>query len=103
MKKTTTISWILLAIAFASQKSPAGRKEISEIADGINHAVPTNRELEESIKWLIQNGIISEANKKFSLSDYGEKLVNNANSKTNIIFEIWKNLETEINEKLKDE
>ncbi|RKD87785.1 hypothetical protein BC643_3792 [Mangrovibacterium diazotrophicum] len=65
--------------------------------------MPTNRELEESIKWLIQNGIISEANKKFSLSDYGEKLVNNANSKTNIIFEIWKNLETEINEKLKDE
>lgn len=103
MKKTTTISWILLAIAFASQKFPAGRKEISEIADGINHAVPTNIELEESIKWLIKNGIVSETNKKFSLSDYGEKLINNASSKTNIMFEIWKNLETEINEKLKNE
>ncbi len=103
MKKTTTISWILLAIALASQKYPASRREVSEIADGINHAVPTNKELEESIKWLIQNKIVSEINKRFSLSDYGEKLINKANSKTNIIFEIWKNLETEINEKLEDE
>ena len=98
MNNTTTISWILLAIAFASQKFPAGKREISEIADGINHAIPTDKELHASIKWLLQYEIIIETNRKFSLSKYGERLIDKAKSEENTIWKTWNNLETHISE-----
>ena len=59
--------------------------------------------MEESINWLMQNRIVLETNNKFSLTEYGEKLIKKANSKTNVILEIRKNLEMEINEKLMNE
>jgi hypothetical protein len=54
MKEEQVISWIFLAIAIASQNEPTDYKSISMVADGINHAVPTQKELKNSITWLIK-------------------------------------------------
>jgi len=45
MDENTTISWILLSTALASEQQPANFESITQIADGINHAVPTHNEL----------------------------------------------------------
>ena len=51
-------SWILLSVAFASKSKPANIKEISGIADGINHAIPNHKELHDSLTWLINKEIV---------------------------------------------
>jgi hypothetical protein len=44
-------------------ESPSGLDEVIGTADGINHAIPTRRELQESLGWLIENGLIHKADK----------------------------------------
>ena len=58
MKESKTISWIFLVTVMASQVEPAKFSDISQIADGINHAVPTHKELQSSIGWLVDNNLI---------------------------------------------
>jgi hypothetical protein len=41
-----------LAISLCSLTEPVDFKSISQIADGINHAVPTENEMQSSISWL---------------------------------------------------
>ena len=66
MKESKTISWIFLATVMASQVEPANFSDISQIADGINHAVPTHKELQSSIAWLVGNNLLlKQANKYF--------------------------------------
>jgi hypothetical protein len=69
--QATTIAWIFLAVGLASQKSAADRSAISQLADGINHAVPTHEEMETSLSFLTTAGLISVQNGKFSLSITG--------------------------------
>ena len=54
MTNEQTISLIFLAVALASQVTPTDFQGISLIADGINHAVPSHREMQSSISWLIK-------------------------------------------------
>ena len=49
-----TISWIFLSTVLASQKEPADYSSISSIADGINHSVPTDKEMQSSLSWLTE-------------------------------------------------
>ena len=64
MKDSQVISWIFLAIAMASQKGASDIKGISIIADGINHAVPTQKELQMSIRFLTDKKLILQEGKK---------------------------------------
>ena len=93
MSDTETISWIFLAIAFASQKEPTDFKGISMVADGINHAVPTQKEMQTSIKWLLNYNLIVNSGKKYSLSEKGLEHFDNSRKGTDKTLEIWKNLE----------
>ena len=93
MRETETISWIFLATAFASQKEPTDFNGISMIADGINHAVPTQKEMQTSIKWLLNNKLIVKSGKKYSLSDKGLELVNNSQLNETGTLNMWKNLD----------
>ncbi|MDM8162208.1 hypothetical protein QUH73_20510 [Labilibaculum sp. K2S] len=93
MSDTETISWIFLAIAFASEKEPSDFNGITKIADGINHAVPTQKEMQSSIKWLLNNDLIVKIGKKYSLTDNGIELVNNSRLNETGILNMWKNLE----------
>lgn len=93
MTKNQTLSWIFLATVMASQKKPADIKAISQIADGINHAVPTEKEMKTSLAWLEENEWIEKKNTSYQLTKKGMINYNFASLKTNIIMNIWKNLE----------
>ena len=96
MTEKRIISWIFLAIALASQKETVDLKGISMIADGINHAVPTEKEMRLSISWLLNNRLIEKIGAKYQLTKNGMIMYNFASLKTNILFEIWRNLERQI-------
>jgi hypothetical protein len=96
MKESRIISWILLAIALVSQKQSADLKAISMLADGINHAVPTEKELQVAISWLLKNEQIEKEGSKYRLSKKGLINYNFASLKTNILLEIWNNLERQL-------
>ena len=98
MTRTETISWVFLSIAFASKSSPVDYNGISRVADGINHAIPTYQEMQTSIKWLIERNLVKKTARKYSLSDQGNRLINEAQSDTKSLMNIWKNLEIRISE-----
>ena len=87
-----------MAVALASQNEPVDLNGISNIADGINHAVPTNGELKKSIGWLINKELIVKQGRKYELTSKGKTEYKIASEKTDKLLAIWKNLEI----KLKD-
>ncbi len=101
-KNAETISWILLAISIASQSSPTTFEGIMQIADGINHSVPTQKEMQTSISWLIANDLILKEGKKYSLSENGKILNNNAEKQNRVLMKMWKHLESELKQKYND-
>ena len=71
MTKSKQHTWIFLSVG----ESPSGGlDEIIGAADGMNHALPTHRELQESLGWLIENGLIHKAGEKYFLTEAGEAL-----------------------------
>ena len=97
-----TVSWIFLATALSSQECGANVAAISELADGINHAVPTQKELQVSLKWLLIKGLIRKDQSKYSLTDQGNELIQQAEKRSNILLKLWEILEADlktINEK----
>lgn len=96
MNEFETISWIFLATALSSQESGAKLDGISLLADGINHAVPTQKELQESLKWLRTKELIKEDQNEYSLTDSGIKLIQEAKKKSNILLKQWDILETDL-------
>ena len=93
MDSEQCVSWIFLSIASASQRRPADFKEISMIADGINHAIPTHKELQTSIAWLIKHELILQHGKKYDLSENGKTVFAQASENNTTYFKIWKKLE----------
>lgn len=93
MTEEQTRSWIFLATAIATNSEPTDINGISMVADGINHAIPTQKELQSSIKWLLQKKLIIKMGKQYTLTDEGKIEYNQASINTDKIFTIWKNLE----------
>ena len=93
MKETETISWIFTAIAIASKTEPTDFKGISMIADGINHAVPTHKEMQSSISWLSKKELVSKVGKKYILTSKGKEDYEIASKRTKTILKIWDNME----------
>ena len=96
MTKEETISWIFLSIALASETEMANLREISNISDGINHSIPSQKELKNSIHWLLEKELIEQRGKKYKLSKSGITEFKETSEKTNIISNIWKNIELRI-------
>jgi hypothetical protein len=92
----STIAWIYLATAIASKSEPADLNGISMIADGINHAVPTQKELQISTSWLISKGLIKKVGKKYTLTEKGKEDYTLAQKETKTLLNMWDNLEKEI-------
>lgn len=84
-----------MAIGYASQKQAADFAAISKVADGINHAVPTHKELHNSVSRLLELNLINKKNKKYSLSNSGASLLVKVQEKEKTIFGVWKELENE--------
>jgi predicted transcriptional regulator len=93
MTENQLISWIFLSTALASQERPANCSEISMVADGINHSIPTEKEIMSSLNWLINKKLILEENKKYYLTQEGMIKYELATKETKILFKIWSNLE----------
>ena len=96
MTQFETISWIFLATALSSDESDAKVAEILMLADGINHAVPTQKELQESLKWLRTNELIIKNQNKYSLTDQGKRLIQDARKKSNLLLKLWEILEADL-------
>lgn len=96
MKESQTISWIFLATAMASQVEPAKFSDISQIADGINHAVPTQKKLQASVSWLVKNDLLVKNGNKYSLTEAGIRMYEGAHNDSKFVSQIWTNLEKEI-------
>jgi predicted transcriptional regulator len=93
MTDQQTISWIFLAIALATSTKPTDTNGISSVADGINHAVPTHKELQTSIAWLTKKGLIIKHGKNYELTDIGKLEIKSASEHTDKLMEMWKVLE----------
>jgi hypothetical protein len=96
MKTEEIISWIFLSLGISSRNESVTYESISQIADGINHAVPTHSEMEFSITWLISKSLVVENGKMYSLSENGKVLFYRSEKKSKILLGIWKELEREI-------
>lgn len=96
MTEEETISWIFLATIMATQKEPSDTQGISMIANGINHAVPTQKELRFSFSWLIKNDLLNQIGKKYSPTQKGTAIYQNASKNTTNLLDTWKKLEEKI-------
>ena len=96
MDNSTTISWIFLAIALSSDKSPVDFRGISQVADGINHAVPSHKEIQDSISWLLRKDLIIKIGNKYSLSDLGKDFIKDSETDSKTILKIWENIENKL-------
>lgn len=59
--------WILMAVFLGSADRSSELAEILAAADGINHALPTRRELCDSLTRLVQAGVILEQEDRFEI------------------------------------
>lgn len=96
MNEEQVISWIFLAVAMASQTGPADFRGISMIADGINHSIPTHKELQSSLSWLTNQGLTSKIGNKYELTSKGRLVYEAASMDSNTVMKIWKQLEQKI-------
>ena len=87
------VSWIFLATALASQNGPADFRSIASIADGINHAVPTHQELQTSLSWLANHGLISKNKNKYTLTEKGKLDYEESSGNTSTLLKLWDNIE----------
>jgi predicted transcriptional regulator len=93
MTTEQSVSWIFLSIAVASEIRPASFEEITMIGDGINHAVPTHKELQTSISWLTKRGLVLKRGKKYELSKKGKMEFENVSDKNAEYLKMMEKLE----------
>jgi hypothetical protein len=93
MTDEKTISWVFLSIAIASVSDPADFRGISMSGDGINHAVPTHKELQTSISWMIEKGLVLKHSNKYKLSEKGKKEFENVSNDNMGYFKMMEKLE----------
>ena len=89
----STVAWIFLATSLAGGSGQATRREISNVADAINHAVPLDSELNGSFRYLAARGLIEKRGKFYALTQSGVSLVETARNGRSTVMEIWKALE----------
>ena len=93
MSNEKVYSWIFLAIGLASSETPAKINGIIGVADGINHAVPTHKELQKSFSWLLKHKLIQKEGKHYSLTLEGLMLFKKASEMSDNLFQNWDYLE----------
>ena len=84
--QATTYAWIFLSV----REQPAPLTDIIALADAINHAVPTQSELQQSFRWLQECGLITRAGKRYALTPAGIALRERMSSSK--IMDTWDNL-----------
>lgn len=85
-----------MATAIASETEPTDLNGISMIADGINHALPTHKEIQTSISWLFDKGFVSKNGNKYMLTPDGKSEYKKATETTDTLLKIRENLEVKL-------
>lgn len=70
MTSAQTYTWIFLPLS----EQPASLREVKEVADAINHAVPTHEELSDSITWLTAQGLVQKRGGRYLYTHQGSEL-----------------------------
>lgn len=89
MDEARTYAWLMYALAGASQNQPASFAAISQVADGINHAVPTHKEMQSSIKWLVACGLVRKQGPGYLLTEKGSSVMASARAENNTTSKVW--------------
>jgi hypothetical protein len=92
MTEAQIVAWIFYSVAGASGQGPADFNGISTVADGINHAVPTHKELQSSLSWLQRVALVTQLSRRYALTGEGEAVMNSARQKANTTMSVWKEL-----------
>jgi hypothetical protein len=67
MTDAQTHAWLFLSVP----QEPAPLQNVIAVADGINHAIPTDRELQVSMGWLQAQGLVRKDGGMYSLTPPG--------------------------------
>ncbi|MBK1884895.1 hypothetical protein JIN85_20965 [Luteolibacter pohnpeiensis] len=89
MTEAQTYSWIFYAASASCAKEGANIRDIEAVADGINHAVPTSKEMTQSLKWAESKGLITKEGKKFVITRDGQDLIAQVSSRGGSAMKIW--------------
>ena len=71
MTESRIFAWILLSVP----ERPGTLQDIIAMADGINHAIPTHRELQVSLGWLRARGLVRKEGRRFGTTEAGLQLL----------------------------
>jgi hypothetical protein len=93
MTLAETYSWVFYAVGLASQASPTTFAGVEGVADGINHAIPTRKEMQESLSWAVSQGLVVKEGNKLKLTKEGLALLTDASAASNTTSGVWKYLE----------
>jgi hypothetical protein len=85
--------WILLAVAYAGKHGSVTLDRIIGTADSINHAIPTQKEIEGAINRLSHAELISIKGHTFAVTEPGNKLLIKASQTAKSIYDEWKIIE----------
>jgi hypothetical protein len=85
-------AWILISIP----EGGGTLREISSVADGINHAVPTPRELQEGLRWLTRSGLVVKQGRQVRLTASGAELLARVSTTSETIIDTWDRATTEL-------
>lgn len=81
-----TYAWILLSVF----EEFGTLNDIIGMADAINHAIPTDSELKNSLGWLELKGLIHKEGRRYALTETGKLLLRDAQKDSQTIMETWR-------------
>jgi hypothetical protein len=85
MTPATTRAWILLSVPDTGGQLD----KVIGMADALNHAIPTDLELRDSLGWLRSAGLIQKEGNIFLRTPDGNRLVSQHQSKHRAVFKLW--------------
>ncbi len=95
MTEARTYAWIFYSISMvSSEQEPEKQVSIVAAADAINHAIPTQKEISQSFKWLQRHELIVRVGKRAFLSDPGKELIEKIGRKPGGVMKVWDRITT---------
>lgn len=89
MTEAETYSWIFYAASAAANSDGVTLRDIEAVADGINHAIPTQKEMATSLSWAESKGLIERAGKKVFLTEVGRTFATRFSEKSGSVMKTW--------------
>lgn len=90
MTEARTYAWLFYATSMVSfEQEPAKHISIVAAADAINHAIPTQKEISQSFKWLQEKELIRKVGKRALLTDTGKELIEQIENKPGGVMKVW--------------